>query len=79
MVTTTKTTGFDGLCCPECGNESAIIMMDLMTLGEFRCEDCSETFTVVMSGEEGIRDARGLAEESSVSWNSPASSPPSDA
>jgi hypothetical protein len=49
MVTTTKTTGFDGLCCPECGNESAIIMMDLMTLGEFRCEDCSETFTVIMA------------------------------
>jgi ribosomal protein L37AE/L43A len=46
-MATTKTTGFEHLICPECGEPEARIMMDLFDVGECECKDCGSTFTVV--------------------------------
>jgi ribosomal protein L37AE/L43A len=46
-MATAKTTGFEHLCCPECGESEARIMMDLFDVGECECKDCGLTFTVV--------------------------------
>lgn len=67
-MTTTKTTGFNNLRCPDCGEPEARIMMDLFDVGECECKECGSTFTIVAAVKkasealEGWRRVERLAE-----------------